>query len=98
MEVSNRLPYASRRMKVTRRSKRGERFAMQQTLAAEMVILKDDVHLPDSVKVETEPYVPGWKVLKNTNAYGFDRAIRAAGWTFFSLSHALKISAIGGKQ
>jgi hypothetical protein len=70
---------------------------MQQTLAAEMVILKADVHLPEGVKVETESYTPGWKVLKNMDAYGFDRAIRAAGSTFFSLAHVLKVSAIGGK-
>lgn len=63
----------------------------------ETVILKDDVHVPDSVKIETEPYAPGWKVLRNMDAHGFDRAIRAAGWTFFSLANALKVSVIGGK-
>lgn len=71
---------------------------MQETLAAETVILKDDVHLPEGVQAETEPYTPGWKVLKNMDAYGLDRAIRAAGWTFFSLAHVLKVSAIGGKR
>ena len=71
---------------------------MQETLAAETVILKDDVHLPEDVRVELEPYTPGWKVLKNMDAYGFDRAIRAAGWTFFSLADALKVSALGGKR
>jgi hypothetical protein len=71
---------------------------MRETIAAETMILKDDVHLPEGVKIETEPYTPGWKVLKNMDAYGFDRAIRAAGWTFFSLAHALKVSAIGGNK
>jgi hypothetical protein len=71
---------------------------MRETIAAQTVILKDDVHLPEDVKVETEPYTPGWKVLKNMDTYGFDRAIRAAGWTFFSLAHTLKVSAIGGKK
>ena len=70
---------------------------MRETIAAETVILKDDVHLPEDVRAETEPYTPGWKVLKNMDAYGFDRAIRAAGWTFFSLAHTLKVSAFGGK-
>jgi hypothetical protein len=71
---------------------------MRETIAAQTVILKDDVHLPEDVKVETEPYTSGWKVLKNMDAYGFDRAIRAAGWTFFSFAHALKVSAIGGNK
>jgi len=71
---------------------------MQETLAAQSVILRDDAHLPEAVKVETEPYAPGWRVLKNMDAFGLDRAIRAAGWTFFSLAHALKVSAIGGKR
>ena len=37
---------------------------MRETIAAQTVILKDDVHLPEDVKVETEPYTSGWKVVK----------------------------------
>lgn len=71
---------------------------MQEILTAGTVILKDDVHLPEGVKVQTEPYARGWKVLKNMDAYGLDYAIRAAGWNFFSLAQAMKVSAIGLKR
>jgi hypothetical protein len=70
---------------------------MQDTIFAGTVILKDDVRLPDGVKMQTEPCAPGWKVLKNMDGYGLDRAIRDAGWSFFCLAHAMKISVIGGQ-
>jgi hypothetical protein len=98
MEVSNRAPIPVTEFRDCNSGLSAEKgLQMQDTLTVGTVILKEDVRLPEGLKVETEPYARGWKVLKNMDAYGFDRAIRGAGWNFLSLAGTIKVSAIGTK-
>lgn len=58
------------------------------------VFIEEGTPLPDSLKVESEPYSNGWRSVKNLNGYGLDRKIRDAGWTFFDLAQ-IRASAFG---
>jgi hypothetical protein len=68
---------------------------MKKAFSAGTIVLKNDVRLPDGVKIETEPCAPGWKVITNMDGYALDRAIRKAGGNFFCVADAINVRAAG---
>ena len=55
---------------------------MQESIQAGAILIKDGTLIPGTLRFETECCVPGWRLVKHLDAYGLDRKIRAAGWTF----------------
>jgi hypothetical protein len=47
------------------------------------------------LKFEGEPCVPGWRLVKDFDAYALDREIRKTGWTFFCLAREIKATVFG---
>ncbi|MGA8557590.1 MAG: hypothetical protein WB630_24515 [Candidatus Acidiferrales bacterium] len=59
------------------------------------IFIKQGIVLPDTLKLETEPFVNGWMVVKNLDGYGLDRKIREMGWTFFCMASEITVTAVG---
>jgi hypothetical protein len=59
------------------------------------VLIKDGTLLPESLQIEGESYVPGWRLVRDLNGYALDRKVRAAGWTFFCLAGEIGTIALG---
>jgi hypothetical protein len=47
--------------------------------------------IPGSLRVETEPCLPGWELIKNSDGDTIDRNIRKAGWNFFFLAANMQV-------
>lgn len=58
------------------------------------IFIEEGTPLPESLKLESEPYSNGWRSVKNLNGYGLDRKIRAVGWALFDLAQ-IKASVFG---
>ena len=56
---------------------------MKELIQAGAVLIREGTPLPGTLRIETEPCVPGWKLVKHLDGYGLDRKIREAGWSFF---------------
>jgi hypothetical protein len=65
---------------------------MPSTIRAGTIFIREGAELPQAVRIESELYITGWRLVKNLEAYGLDRKIRQAGWNFFC--HAGKVKAI----
>lgn len=59
------------------------------------ILYQEDALLPESLLFESEAYSNGWRLIKNLDAYGLDRKIREAAWTFFYLAGEIKASVFG---
>jgi hypothetical protein len=70
---------------------------MRETIMPGTILIKEGVLLPGGMQIESEACVPGWRLVKNLDGYGFDRAIRKLGWNFFCLAQDIKVSAIGSR-
>jgi hypothetical protein len=44
------------------------------------VLIKEGALLPGVLVFESEPCVPGWRLVEDLNGHAFDRKIRKAGW------------------
>jgi hypothetical protein len=68
---------------------------MAETINTGTILIKDGTFLPDALQFETEPCATGWRLVKNLDAYGLDRKIHEAGWTFFWLAGELGATVFG---
>jgi hypothetical protein len=69
---------------------------MPDTIHADSIVIRDSALLPQAVRFETEPFVSGWKLVKNVGAYKLADDIRRAGWTFFSFAGEMRSTVLGG--
>jgi hypothetical protein len=72
---------------------------MPDTITTGKILVKENVELPEAVRLESEPYVAGWRLIKNLGGDGLSRQIHDAGWTFFCQAGDVNATAFGiGEQ
>jgi hypothetical protein len=65
------------------------------TIKAGTIMMKAGTIIPQSLRVETELYLHGWEIIKNSGADAVDRDIRRADWNFFFLAASIHATALG---
>jgi hypothetical protein len=65
------------------------------TIQLGTILIKEGTLLPEVLRLECEPCVPGWRLVKDLDGWGLDRKIREAGWTFFCLAGQLGATVFG---
>ena len=55
---------------------------MPDTIKTGTILIKEGTLLPETLRFESEPCVPGWRLVKDLDGCGLDRKIHEAGWTF----------------
>ena len=68
---------------------------MPNTIGTGTILIKEGTPLPEALRLESEPYAPGWRLVKNLDGYGLDQRIHEAGWTFFCLAGEIKATVFG---
>jgi hypothetical protein len=59
------------------------------------ILIEDGTLLPTGVQFESEPYLLGWRLVKDLDGYGVDRKIQSAGWRFFCLAGEIEATVFG---
>jgi hypothetical protein len=68
---------------------------MPDKIKAGTILIQEGALLPESLRFESEPHSPGWRLVKNLDSRGLDRKIRDAGWTFFFMAGGVNAIAVG---
>jgi hypothetical protein len=68
---------------------------MPDTIKPSTILIKESTLLPETIRFESEPFVLGWRLVKNLDGCGLHRKIRDAGWTFFCLAGQLGATVFG---
>ena len=71
---------------------------MANMITTGTLFLADGVQLPNSVLIESNSYIHGWRVVTNLNSYGMNQKIVKEGWNFFFLAGRLKAFAFGSDE
>ena len=69
--------------------------SMEHEFTGGAILIKDDALLPRELYFESEPCVPGWKIVTDLTALALDREIQKTGWTFFCFAGETMTSAFG---
>jgi len=59
------------------------------------ILVKEGTPLPESVKLEREPYLKGWRLVRNLCSSGMDRKLCEVRWTFFYMAGEVNAMAFG---
>jgi hypothetical protein len=72
-----------------------ERTQVTDEIKTGTVLVKEGAPLPGGMVFESEPCVPGWRLVKDLNGYALGGKIHEAGWTFFFLAGEIKSTVFG---
>jgi len=61
------------------------------------VFIRENTLLPTGLAVETELFLPGWRVVRNLDGYGLGRKVEEEKWNFFYLAGDLRAVTLGRK-
>ena len=67
---------------------------MSEKLKTGTLLIEEGVVFPDSLRVDSEPYSNGWRIVKGLDGYGLDRTMSRAGWTCFYMANEISASAV----
>ena len=68
---------------------------MAEKITTGTILIKEGTPLPECLRLESEPYSKGWRLVKELDSRGLDRRIREAGWTFFFMAGDANATAVG---
>ncbi len=59
------------------------------------IFIKEDTPLPANLPIESEAFLPGWRVVKNLDRSALARNIEGANWNFFYLAGEIRATVLG---
>jgi len=59
------------------------------------ILIRDNTLLPPGLAVESESFLPGWRVVRNLDGYGLARKIEEAKWNYFYLAGVTRTIVLG---
>jgi hypothetical protein len=68
---------------------------MAGAIKAGTIMMQAGTLIPQSVRVEAEPYSRDWEMLKDSDSNTLDRNLRGVGWSFFFLAARIQAMAWG---
>lgn len=68
---------------------------MLNAIEAGRIFVREGTAFPKTLQIESEPYTPGWRSVKNLDGYALGRKIHESGWTFFCLANETKAAVFG---
>lgn len=60
-----------------------------------MLYIRDNTQLPSDFALTSEPFLPGWRVLQNTDRQQLTAQIEASNWNFFYLAGEIRATEFG---
>jgi hypothetical protein len=77
---------------------KGEVKLMAEKINGGTILIKEDTLLPDGEKLESDPYLKGWRLVRSPGSSGIDRKLSEAGWTFFHMAGEVGAMAFGSES
>ena len=59
------------------------------------VFIREDTALPTTLSIESEPFLPGWLVVKNLDRQALTREVEGVNWNFFYLAGEIRATVFG---
>jgi len=71
---------------------------MSATNMSETILIRENTLLPTGLALESEVFLPGWRVVKNLDGSALARSIEGANWNFFYLAGAMRVTVLGRER
>jgi len=71
---------------------------MSDTNSAGTILIREDTRLPANLSIESETFLPGWRVVKSLDRSTLARNIEGVNWNFFYLAGEIRATVLGRNQ
>src|SRR6266851_8350970 len=71
---------------------------MSDTNSAGTILIREDTCLPANLSIESETFLPGWRVVKSVDRSTLARNIEGVNWNFFYLAGEIRATVLGRNQ
>jgi len=68
---------------------------MSSTNRTRTVFIREDTRLPATLSIESEAFLPGWRVVKNLDRQALTHEVEGANWNFFYLAGEMRATVFG---
>lgn len=68
---------------------------MSDTNKSKTIFIREDTPLPENLSVESEAFLPGWRVVRNLDRSTLARNIESRKWFFFYLAGEMRATVLG---
>jgi hypothetical protein len=68
---------------------------MSDTNRSGTVFIREDTPLPENLSIESEAFLPGWRVVRSLDRFALTRNIESAKWYFFYLAGETRATVLG---
>jgi len=68
---------------------------MSDTNSAGTILIREDTRLPANLLIESETFLPGWRLVKSVDRSTLARNIEGANWNFFYLAGEIRAAVLG---
>jgi len=62
------------------------------------LLIREGTPLPTTLSMESEQFLPGWRIVKNLDRQTLTRKIEAANWNFFYLAGEIRTTVLGPER
>lgn len=62
------------------------------------VLIREGTPLPTALPIESEAFLPGWRIVKNLDRQALARAVEEANWNFFYLAGEMRAIVLGRER
>jgi hypothetical protein len=59
------------------------------------IFIREHTPLPENLSIQSEAFLPGWRVVKNLDRSALTRTIEGANWYFFYLAGEMRATVLG---
>src|SRR5258708_40045543 len=59
------------------------------------VFIREDARLPTTLAIESEAFLPGWRVVKNLDRQALTREVEGANWNFVYMPGEIRATVVG---
>ena len=71
---------------------------MSDTNSAGTILIREDTRLPANLSIESETFLPRWRVVKSLDRSTLARNIEGVNWNFFYLAGEIRATVLGRNQ
>jgi hypothetical protein len=71
---------------------------MVNTIKTGTILIAEGALLSESLLFESEPYVYGWRLVKNLDSKDLDQLVSNAGWNFFYIACVIETNVFGSDE
>jgi hypothetical protein len=68
---------------------------MSKIDSARTILIREDTPLPTMRSMESERFLPGWRIVENLDRQAMTREIEGANWNFFYLAGEIRATVLG---